>query len=148
MYPPLKQLVKSLRSFRQKMVSFYKENNEKLRLKYNQKLKLKGKEGAERSIFAIITHMVENNAMKIIRDYMAENNIEMFAQIYDGLITSKCSETLLRGAEERLSLYGFDLKLKEKPLYGLQDSTITELQHLENTMRVDAKEKNLDVNKT
>ena len=131
LHRPLEALVTSLATFRRKMVSYYVGINKTLKSMYEEKLKTKGsEEGAERGMFAIITHMEEDKAMKIIRDYLTENGVQIFALIYDGLIASSCRDTLLRGAEERLAESGFDLKLEEKPLYGMQDEPISELEHL------------------
>ena len=63
-----------------------------------------------------------------LRDFMALQNIEIFALIFDGMITSACSDPLLRAAEAYVEdQTGLHIKLAEKPLFGLQNQPIPEL---------------------
>ena len=77
-----------------------------------------------RSVFAIYTQEIEDCVMEKIREYLWSQNVKIYSLIHDGMITSDCSEYLLRGAEEHIADYGWAIKLAEKPLFGLQDQQI------------------------
>ena len=43
--------------------------------------------------------------MEKIREYLWSQNVKIYSLIHDGMITSDCSEYLLRGAEEHIADY-------------------------------------------
>ena len=59
--------------------------------------------------------------MEKIREYIWSQGIDIYSLIHDGLITSACSDQLLRGIEDYIAQHGWDIRLAEKPLHGLQD---------------------------
>ena len=83
-----------------------------------------------RSAFSIYTQEIEDCVMEKIREYIWAQGINIFSLIHDGLITSACSDELLRGAENHIAQYGWKIRLAEKPLYGMQDKPIPELSPL------------------
>ena len=129
LYPELQQLVTDLAVVRHNVVTW---QNEILKYKelYNKKLKQKRGDVAatERSMFSLYTHEVEDIVMGYLRDFMALQKIEIFALIFDGMITSACSDPLLRAAEAYVEdQTGLHIKLAEKLLFGLQNQAIPEL---------------------
>ena len=95
---------------------------------YERKLKEKGsEEAAMRSAFAIYTQEIEDWVMEKVREYIWSQGIEIYSLIHDGLITSACTDELLRGIEDYIAQHGWDIRLAEKPLHGLQDAPIPEL---------------------
>ena len=129
-YPELQQLVTDLAVVRHNVVTWQNEIPKYKEL-YNQKLKQKRGDVAatERSMFSLYTHEVEDVVMGHLRDFMALEKIEIFALIFDGMITSTCSDALLRAAEAYVEgQTGLHIKLAEKPLFGpLQNEPIPEL---------------------
>ena len=80
---------------------------------------------AERSVFAIYAQELENCVLDVLREFFTSQGIDVYALIFDGLITSACSDELLRGAEAFVfERSGFKIQLAEKPLYGLQNAPI------------------------
>ena len=131
-YPRLQQLVDELNSVRRKVVKFMNQLP-KYRKMYERKLKEKGsEEAAMRSAFAIYTQEIEDCVMEKIREYIWSQGIDIYSLIHDGLITSACSDQLLRGIEDYIAQHGWDIRLAEKPLHGLQDAPIPELAPIYN----------------
>ena len=129
LYPKLQQLVTDLAVVRHNVVTWQNEIPKYKEL-YNQKLKQKRGDVAatERSMFSLYTHEVEDVVMGHLRDFMALQKIEIFALIFDGMITSACSDAILRAAEAYVEdQTGLHIKLAEKPLFGLQNQPIPEL---------------------
>ena len=126
-YPRLQQLVDELSTVRRKVVKF-RNQLPKYRKMYERKLKKKGsEEAAMRSAFAIYTQEIEDWVMEKVREYIWSQGIEIYSLIHDGLITSACTDQLLRGIEDYIAQHGWDIRLAEKPLHGLQDAPIPEL---------------------
>ena len=126
-YPRLQQLVAELTTVRRKVVNFQNQLP-KYRKMYERKLKEKGsEEAAMRSAFAIYTQEIEDCVMEKIREYIWSQGINIYSLIHDGLITSACSDELLRGIEDYIAQHGWDIRLAEKPLHDLQDAPIPEL---------------------
>ena len=71
-----------------------------------------------RSAFAIYTQEIEDCVMEKIREYIWSQGIDIYSLIHDGLITSACSDQLLRGIEDYIAQHGWDIRLAEKPLHG------------------------------
>ena len=129
-FPRLQQLVEELISVRRKVVTFQNQLP-KYRKLYVRKLQEKGSEEiAMRSAFAIYTQEIEDCVMEKIREYIWSQGVDIYSLIHDGLITSACSDELLRGAEDHIAQCGWHIRLAEKPLYGLQDQPIPELSPL------------------
>ena len=129
-FPRLQQLVEELSSVRRKVVTF---QNQLSRYKglYDRKLREKGsEEAALRSVFSILTQEIEDCVVEKVREYLGSEGIDIFALIHDGLIISDSSEELLRGAEAHVAQYGWQIRLVEKPLRGLQNQPIEELAPL------------------
>lgn len=122
-------LWKSLKIIRETVVQF-QITIPKYRDIYKEKLKKSDAHTASRSLFAIMTHEVEDCVIEKIREYLDMCNVSVFSLIHDGMICSDASDALLRGAEAHLAEYGWDIQLLEKPLYGLQDERIPELAPL------------------
>eukprot|EP00966_Prymnesium_polylepis_P302168 6981384-Prymnesium_polylepis.2 len=68
--------------------------------------------------------------MEKIREYIWSQGVDIFAQIHDGLIMSESSDDLLRGAENYVAEFGWQIRLAEKCLHGLQDKPIPEFAPL------------------
>ena len=83
-------------------------------------------------MFAIITHEIEEKVTReLTRWFRVEKEISVFSLIHDGFIASKCSVELLREAEAHIKdLMSIDIQLLEKPMYGLQEHRIPELEPL------------------
>ena len=81
-------------------------------------------------MFSLYTHELEDCVMEKIREYIWSQRVDIFAQIHDGLITSESSDDLLRGAENQVAEFGWQIRLVKKPLHGLQDKQIPELAPL------------------
>ena len=65
-----------------------------------------------------------------LSEYIWSQGINIYSLIHDGLITSACSEQLLRGIADYIAQHGWDIRLAEKPLHWLQDAPIPELAPL------------------
>ena len=79
-------------------------------------------------MFSIYTHELEDLVMGYLRKFMASQSVQVFSLVYDGMITSHCSEQLLRDAETFVEeSCGLRIQLVEKPLHGLQDEPVPEL---------------------
>ena len=79
-------------------------------------------------MFALYIHEIEDFVMGHVMDFLASQRIEVFSLIFDGVISSDCSEQLLRETEAYVEeACRFRIKLAEKPLYGLQDQPVPEL---------------------
>ena len=129
-FPRLEKIKDELRIIRRKVVTFQNELPKYKRL-FDRKLKEKGSEDAAmRSAFSIYTQEIEDCVMEKIREYIWAQGIQIFCLIHDGLITSECSNELLRGIENHVAEYGWKIRLDEKPLYGLQEQPIPELAPL------------------
>ena len=86
-----------------------------------------------RSAFAILTHTEEFKIMKQFMRFVSKQEITVFSLIHDGAIISESSDDLLRDAESYIKKKtGYSIELLEKPLFGLQDKPIKELECLAN----------------
>ncbi|KAL1496034.1 hypothetical protein AB1Y20_014666 [Prymnesium parvum] len=129
-YLPLEKVVGELGALRPKVIE-YMSALPKYKDLYDFKLKQKDSAvAAERSVFALITQELEDCVMGIIRSYMDERGIQVFALIHDGFIAAECSDQLLRDIEARVAEYGWQIELAEKPLFGRQDEPVPELAPL------------------
>lgn len=94
-----------------------------------------------RSVFAILTHEQEDKIMRVIREFFKAMEIEIYALIHDGLIVSQCNDELLENAVAQIQIEtGYEIKLCEKPLHGLQDSDIKELEFTRDITPIDPEE--------
>lgn len=85
-----------------------------------------------RSAFAILTHTEEYKVMRAFMEFVTEKGIKVFSLIHDGAIISESSDELLRDAESHIEKEtGYSVELLEKPLFGLQNDPIEELECLD-----------------
>lgn len=97
-----------------------------------EKLLIKGKtEGAvDKAMMSRIIHCCENEVLGLVHRTFCQNGWEVRAKIFDGLVVepspnvhpSTLSATMKK-AESTCQALGWDIKLAEKPLRGLQNET-------------------------
>ncbi len=102
-------------------------------------------EEVARSVFATLSFDEENRCLMCLYNFLIKSVVMVWSLIFDGCIVDRCSDGLIDEAQKHvLEQTGYEIRLAVKPLHGLQNSPIHELECIKHIVPVEVTETECD----